>query len=141
MCLLAAILAVTAFFNNRPVDIHLHDTYFVLTSGLLQLPFALLFGIEALIYHLIRKRYNIIWMKAIHVLSCWLFIMFIFWLPDVFATHSIHTSTPRRYYDYSPRIATIIRESGFTGILSLVLVVGQLLFIIHTALSISLSRR
>ncbi|MBN8858998.1 MAG: cbb3-type cytochrome c oxidase subunit I [Sphingobacteriales bacterium] len=128
------IFILTSFFvlkQDRSVDIHLHDTYFVIVHTHILWLFAVLALFVWALYLLTGK---ILYSKAltwthviITILTLLLFAFTLFW------GDSFLNPAPRRYYDYSSWNSfdnyTIFTKA--IGITIFVLLVGQLIFIIN----------
>lgn len=120
------------FLGNAPIDIQLHDTYFVVAHFHFVMGAAALFGIFAGIYHWFPKMYgrmmNNLWGK-IHFWLTFIGIYLIFFPMHFMGT----TGVPRRYYAFTEFEYTM-QYGGmneFITIAALVTGAAQLIFLIN----------
>jgi cytochrome c oxidase subunit I len=95
--LAAVLLIIASFFSEASIDIHLHDTYFIIANRHLYWAIALLLLILALLYRALR---NILFSKIL----TWLHIIVTLagFLAALMPVHyQGFAGSPRRYYDYS----------------------------------------
>jgi cytochrome c oxidase subunit 1 len=128
------ILVLTSFFilkQNNSVDIHLHDTYFVIAHTHV---FWLLAMLALFVWTLYLLTNRILYSKALtwtHVIVTILTLL-LFAL-TLFFGDSFMNPTPRRYYDYSiwnsfDNYTTFTKAIGIT---IFVLLLGQFIFVIN----------
>lgn len=133
LLLLAALaLVLTSFFHNggRTVDIHVHDTYFVLTYGSVFMVLA--FGVWILwfLYQLTHKALYSKGLTRIHVVTTLLTVVFLLLLLYLGEPES----QPGSHVDYRNAYdETHQRRKGITYSLN-ALLLGQLTFVIHVFL-------
>lgn len=130
---LAAIPFLVIFFvwNDVTMDLHFHDTYFVIPARLLTLvPVAYLLIIW-IVYLATRKvlfSQKLIW---IHVIFAIVLPCFIFAFPYLIHTNLFTGDRPRRYYDFNEFNYYPFRSalpSYLFRIFFLVLLLGQLIY-------------
>jgi cytochrome c oxidase subunit I len=120
------------FLGNAPIDIQLHDTYFVVAHFHFVMGAAALFGIFAGIYHWFPKMYgrmmSTIWGK-IHFWLTFIGIYLIFFPMHFMGT----TGVPRRYYAFTEFEYTMQfgGMNEFITIAALVTGAAQLIFLFN----------
>jgi hypothetical protein len=81
LLLVAFFLLVLAFIIRHTIDVHLHDTYYVIGGGFLFIPFAILLSLYSLVYRLARNAFwsgRLIWIHVLlSILSLLVFFGFI----------------------------------------------------------------
>jgi cytochrome c oxidase subunit 1 len=86
--------------GNSPIDIHLHDTYFVIAHFHLVMGVALMFSMFAGIYHLYPKMYGRYMNNTLAYIHFWITLIgayLIFWPMH----YEGLAGMPRRYYEHS----------------------------------------
>lgn len=133
---LAAIpfLVIFLTWNKATLDLHLHDTYFIIPARLLVLaPIAYLLIIWC-IYLATRKflfSRKLIW---VHVIFAIVLLWFIFAFPYLIHTNLLSGDRPRRYYDFNEWNYYPFRSalpSYLFRIFFLLLLLGQLILPIN----------
>jgi cytochrome c oxidase subunit I len=135
MLTLAALLVILVSFSlNGSIDIHLHDTYFVITQVHLFWAVALLLLLLAFFYRALEQILFSRWLTWLHIvptLTGLALLVFPF-------RYQGFTDMPRRYYEYSAWEA----HQSFQGqnqILSLIIIswfLAQFLFLLHILLGL-----
>ena len=134
LLLTGLLLVLISFFvlnNNNTVDIHLHDTYFVIVHSHITWLLAIFALFVWTLYFFTNK---ILYSKVLtwtHIIITILTIL-LFGL-ILFFSDSFMNPTPRRYYDYSSwnsfdNYTTFTKAIGIT---MLVLLFGQFIFVIN----------
>lgn len=123
------VTAVAAFRVNGSLDIHLHDTYFVIAHRHVFLAIAAVLAVFALLYKTLDEVLFSPWLNGIHIISTLIVVaLVLFPLPqEGFA------GMPRRYYDSSAwesqqSFGSLNHAVALAVILCFF---GQLLFILH----------
>jgi cytochrome c oxidase subunit 1 len=130
------------FLGNSALDIHLHDTYFVVAHFHIVMGVASFFGMFAGIYHWFPKMYGRYLNNTMAYIHFWVTIVgayLIFW-PMHYQGLS---GMPRRYYDFS-NWESFKQFGGLNEFISLVAMVVfaiQLLFVFNFFYSIFKGRR
>ncbi len=130
------------FLGNSALDIHLHDTYFVVAHFHIVMGVASFFGMFAGIYHWFPKMYGRYLNNTMAYIHFWVTIIgayLIFW-PMHYQGLS---GMPRRYYDFS-NWESFKQFGGLNEFISLVAMVVfaiQLLFVFNFFYSIFKGRR
>lgn len=121
-----ALLVASFFTGNHTVDIHLHDTYYVIATRFLLATTGGWSLLCWLLYQLLRKRSASAPLTVLHVVLSLLFVVVLFVVPLLFR------SSPRRYVDLSSfrngQRAIVLATLGF--------VLGQVLFFANTLLAL-----
>jgi cytochrome c oxidase subunit 1 len=134
LLLTGLLLVLTSFFKlsqNSTIDLHFHDTYFVIAHTHI---FWLLAALALFMWTLYLLTNKILYSKALtwtHVIIT-ILTLFIFAL-TVFFGDNILNPKPFRYYDYSnwnssEMYSTLIKT---IAIIILILLFGQILFIVN----------
>ena len=119
------------FLGNSALDIHLHDTYFVVAHFHIVMGVASMFGMFAGIYHWFPKMFGRYLNNTLAYIHFWVTIMgayLIFW--------PLHyeglAGMPRRYYDVSnwESFKMFAGLNEFISVVALIVFATQLLFII-----------
>jgi cytochrome c oxidase subunit I len=120
------------FLGNAPIDIQLHDTYFVVAHFHFVMGAAALFGIFAGIYHWFPKMYGRIMNSFWGKVHFWLTFVGIYAI--FFPMHFMGTSgVPRRYYAFTEFEYTM-QYGGmneFITVAALITGAAQLIFLIN----------
>lgn len=134
---LIIIFVLKIFYGNFVLDIHLHDTYFVMPNSYPLFFVALAFAVFAATYYWFDKIFK--WqinytLGYIHFWVSFLGISFIV-LPIQYAGL---TGMPRRYYDYSDssNLNVFSNQITFVSVLTFFLIIAQLLFVFNFCYSI-----
>lgn len=134
LLLTGLVFVLTSFFvlkQSNSVDIHLHDTYFVIAYTHI---FWLLAVLALMVWTLYLLTNKILYSKALtwtHIIITILTLL-LFAL-TLFFGDSLMNPTPRRYYDYSSW-NSIDNYTTFTKAISItifVLLFGQFIFVIN----------
>jgi cytochrome c oxidase subunit I len=130
------------FLGNSALDIHLHDTYFVVAHFHIVMGVASMFGMFAGIYHWFPKMFGRYLNNTLAYIHFWVTIMgayLIFW-PLHYAGLA---GMPRRYYDFSAweSFKNFGGLNEFISVVALIVFATQLLFIINFAYSIFKGRK
>ncbi|HVZ95718.1 MAG TPA: cbb3-type cytochrome c oxidase subunit I [Chitinophagaceae bacterium] len=130
------------WLGNSSLDIHLHDTYFVIAHFHLVMGVASLFGMFAGIYHWYPKMYGRYLNNTLAYIHFWVTIAgayCIFWPMH----YEGLAGMPRRYYDYSAwesfKMFTGLNE--FISVVAIIVFAVQLLFVFNFFYSIFKGRR
>jgi cytochrome c oxidase subunit I len=130
------------FLGNSTLDIHLHDTYFVVAHFHIVMGVASFFGMFAGIYHWYPKMYGRYLNNTLGYIHFWITIVgayLIFWPMH----YQGLAGMPRRYYDFS--IWESFKQFGslnqFISLISIIVFAVQLLFVFNFFYSIFKGRR
>mgnify|MGYP001366458833 CR=1 FL=1 len=129
---LILIFVLQIFYGNSALDIHLHDTYFVMPNCFPLFFVALVFAVFAATYHwfdkMFKKQMNYT-LGYIHFWISFLGISFI-GLPIQYAGLA---GMPRHYYDYSDssNFDTFNNQITLVSVLTFLLIIAQLLFVFN----------
>jgi len=118
------------WLGNSSLDIHLHDTYFVIAHFHLVMGVASMFGMFAGIYHWFPKMYGRYMNNTLSYIHFWLTIIgayCIFWPMH----YEGLAGMPRRYYDFSnwESFKMFGGLNEFISIVAIIVFAAQLLFI------------
>jgi cytochrome c oxidase subunit I len=130
------------FLGNSALDIHLHDTYFVVAHFHIVMGVASFFGMYAGVYHWFPKMYGRFLNNTLAYIHFWITIIgayLIFW-PMHYQGLS---GMPRRYYDFSNWES--FKQFGglneFISVVAMVVFAAQLLFVFNFFYSIFKGRK
>jgi cytochrome c oxidase subunit 1 len=130
------------WLGNSALDIHLHDTYFVIAHFHIVMGVASMFGMFAGIYHWFPKMYGKQLNNTLGYIHFWVTIAgayLIFWPMH----YEGLAGMPRRYYDFS--IWESFKQFGelnkFISLVSMVVFMVQLLFLFNFFYSIFKGRK
>jgi cytochrome c oxidase subunit 1 len=130
------------FLGNSALDIHLHDTYFVIAHFHIVMGVASMFGMFAGIYHWYPKMYGRYLNNTLGYIHFWVTMIgayLIFWPMHYTGLAGV----PRRYYDFS--IWESFKNFGplnqFISIVSIIVFLVQILFLINFFYSIWKGRK
>lgn len=130
------------FLGNSALDIHLHDTYFVIAHFHIVMGVASMFGMFAGIYHWYPKMYGRYLNNTLGYIHFWATMVgayLIFWPMH----YTGLAGMPRRYYDYS--IWESFKQFGslnqFISIVAIIVFLVQFLFIFNFFYSIWKGRK
>lgn len=130
------------FLGNSALDIHLHDTYFVVAHFHIVMGVASMFGMFAGVYHWYPKMYGRYMNNTLSYIHFWITLMgayLIFWPMH----YEGLAGMPRRYYDYS----TWVSFNMFGGLnrmistVALIVYATQFLFLFNFFYSIFKGRK
>ena len=130
------------WLGNSSLDIHLHDTYFVIAHFHLVMGVASMFGMFAGIYHWYPKMYSRYMNNTLAYIHFWVTIIgayCIFWPMH----YEGLAGMPRRYYDFSnwESFKMFGGLNEFISVVALVVFAVQLLFIFNFFYSIFKGRK
>ena len=130
------------FLGNSALDIHLHDTYFVVAHFHIVMGVASMFGMFAGIYHWYPKMYSRYLNNTLGYFHFWVTIVgayLIFWPMHYTGLAGV----PRRYYDFSiwESFKNYSALNQFISIVSIVVFLTQLLFLFNFFYSIWKGRK
>jgi cytochrome c oxidase subunit 1 len=130
------------FLGNSAIDIHVHDTYFVIAHFHLVMGVSAFFGMFAGLYHWYSKmfgRYMNNILGYIHFFITFIGAYLIFWPMH----YEGMAGMPRRYYDFSAweSFKQFQGLNTFISIVTIIVFFGQLLFVGNFLMSIWNGRR
>jgi len=130
------------WLGNSTIDIHVHDTYFVIAHFHLVMGVSAIFGMFAGIYHWFPKMYGRYMNQTIGYLHFWLTLVcayLIFWPMH----YQGLAGMPRRYYDYSnwESFKQFIPLNHFISVVAIVAFFSQFLFLYNFFHSIFKGRK
>ena len=130
------------WLGNSSLDIHLHDTYFVIAHFHLVMGVASMFGMFAGIYHWFPKMYGRYMNNTLAYLHYWITIAgayCIFWPMH----YEGLAGMPRRYYDFSnwESFKMFGGLNEFISVVAMIVFAAQLLFIFNFFYSIFKGRK
>ncbi len=120
------------FLGNSALDIHLHDTYFVIAHFHIVMGVASFFGMFAGVYHWYPKMYGRYLNNTLGYIHFWITIVgayLIFWPMH----YEGLAGMPRRYYDFSiwESFKTFGGLNQFISFVSIIVFLAQLLFVFN----------
>jgi cytochrome c oxidase subunit 1 len=130
------------WLGNSTIDIHLHDTYFVIAHFHIVMGVSAFFGMFAGIYHWFPKMYGRFMNNTIGYIHFWVTLVgayLIFWPMH----YEGMAGMPRRYYDYS-NWESFKQFGGLNQFISVVVIIVfavQLLFVFNFFYSIFKGRK
>ncbi len=130
------------WLGNSSLDLHLHDTYFVIAHFHLVMGVASMFGMFAGIYHWYPKMFGRFMNNTLAYIHFWITFVgayLIFWPMH----YEGLAGMPRRYYDFSNWESFKMFQglNEFISIVAIIVFVTQLLFIFNFFYSIFKGRR
>ncbi len=130
------------WLGNSAIDIHLHDTYFVIAHFHIVMGVASMFGMFAGIYHWYPKMYGRYMNNTLGYMHFWITIAgayMIFWPMH----YEGLAGMPRRYYDYSiwESFKHFAELNRFISTVAMIVFAAQLLFLINFFYSIFKGRK
>jgi cytochrome c oxidase subunit 1 len=130
------------WLGNSSLDIHLHDTYFVVAHFHLVMGVASMFGMFAGVYHWFPKMFGRYLNNTLAYIHFWITIAgayLIFWPMH----YEGLAGMPRRYYDFSnwESFKMFSGLNEFISVVALIVFATQLLFIINFFYSIFKGRK
>jgi cytochrome c oxidase subunit 1 len=130
------------FLGNSALDIHLHDTYFVVAHFHIVMGVASFFGLFAGVYHWFPKMYGRLLNNTLAYIHFWITIIgayLIFWPMH----YQGLAGMPRRYYDFSNWES--FKQFGglneFISVVAMIVFAAQLLFVVNFFYSIFKGRK
>ena len=130
------------FLGNSSLDIHLHDTYFVVAHFHIVMGVASMFGMFAGIYHWFPKMYGRYMNNTLGYIHFWVTMIgayLIFWPMH----YEGLAGMPRRYYDFSnwESFKMFNGLNEFISVVAMIVFATQLLFILNFFYSIFKGRK
>ncbi|WP_153797612.1 cytochrome c oxidase subunit I [Foetidibacter luteolus] len=130
------------WLGNSALDIHLHDTYFVIAHFHIVMGVASMFGMFAGIYHWYPKMYGRYLNNTLSYIHFWLTMIgayLIFWPMH----YEGLAGMPRRYYDYSiwESFKQFAELNRFISTVAMIVFAVQILFLINFFYSIWKGRK
>ena len=130
------------FLGNSALDIHLHDTYFVVAHFHIVMGVASFFGMFAGVYHWFPKMYGRYLNSTLAYIHFWVTIIgayLIFWPMH----YEGLAGMPRRYYDFSgwESFKMFGGLNEFISVVAMIVFAAQLLFILNFFHSIFKGRK
>ena len=130
------------FLGNSALDIHLHDTYFIIAHFHIVMGVAGMFGMFAGIYHWFPKMYGRYMNNTISYLHFWITMIgsyLIFWPMH----YEGLAGMPRRYYDFSnwESFKMFAGLNQFISFVSIIVFAAQLMFVFNFFYSIFKGRK
>jgi cytochrome c oxidase subunit I len=130
------------FLGNSALDIHLHDTYFVVAHFHIVMGVASFFGMFAGVYHWFPKMYGRYLNNTLAYIHFWVTIVgayLIFWPMH----YEGLAGMPRRYYDFSgwESFKMFGGLNEFISVVAMIVFAAQLLFVLNFFYSIFKGRK
>ena len=130
------------FLGNSSLDIHLHDTYFIIAHFHIVMGVAGFFGMYAGVYHWFPKMYGRFLNNTMGYIHFWVTLIgayLIFWPMH----YEGLAGMPRRYYDFSgwESFKMFAGLNQFISFISILVFAGQLLFVFNFVYSIFKGRK
>ncbi|NCI51809.1 cytochrome c oxidase subunit I [Sediminibacterium roseum] len=130
------------WLGNSALDIHLHDTYFVIAHFHIVMGVASMFGMFAGIYHWFPKMYGRYMNNSLAYMHFWITIAgayMIFWPMH----YEGLAGMPRRYYDYSiwESFKQFVELNRFISTVAMIVFAAQFLFLFNFFYSIFKGRK
>lgn len=130
------------FLGNSTLDIHLHDTYFVVAHFHIVMGVASFFGMFAGVYHWFPKMYGRYMNNTLAYIHFWVTLVgayLIFWPMH----YQGFAGMPRRYYDYSAweSFKQFIELNRFISTVAMIVFAVQLLMVFNFFYSIFKGRK
>lgn len=130
------------FLGNSSLDIHLHDTYFIIAHFHIVMGVAGFFGMFAGVYHWFPKMYGRFLNNTLGYIHFWVTLVgayLIFWPMH----YEGLAGMPRRYYDFSnwESFKMFAGLNEFISFISIIVFAAQLLFVFNFFYSIFKGRR
>ncbi|CAN5289413.1 cbb3-type cytochrome c oxidase subunit I [soil metagenome] len=130
------------FLGNSSLDIHLHDTYFIIAHFHIVMGVAGFFGMFAGVYHWFPKMYGRFLNTTLGYIHFWVTLIgayLIFWPMH----YEGLAGMPRRYYDFSgwESFKMFAELNQFISFVSILVFAAQLLFVFNFFYSIFKGRR
>lgn len=138
LLLTGLVLVLTSFFinQNRTIDIHVNDTYYVITQGHVFIFSAFIISVLWALYLVTRK---ILYSKSltwIHIIVTLVTLLFLFFLLN-FGSNILNPSS-RRYLDANNRTTFNMHEqyTRWNVYIMIALIFGQVTFILNLIIGI-----
>jgi len=130
------------FLGNSALDLHVHDTYFVIAHFHLVMGVSAFFGMFAGVYHWFPKMFGRQMNKPLGYIHFFITIIcayLIFWPMH----YEGLAGMPRRYYDYSAweSFKQFAQLNAFITVFAVIAFFGQLLFVFNFFVSIFKGRK
>lgn len=130
------------WLGNSALDIHLHDTYFVIAHFHIVMGVASMFGMFAGIYHWYPKMYGKYLNNTLGYIHFWITMIgayLIFWPMH----YEGLAGMPRRYYDYSvwESFKQFVELNRFISTVAMIVFAAQFLFLFNFFYSIFKGRK
>jgi cytochrome c oxidase subunit 1 len=130
------------FLGNSSLDIHLHDTYFIIAHFHIVMGVAGFFGMFAGVYHWFPKMYGRFLNSTLGYIHFWITLIgayLIFWPMH----YEGLAGMPRRYYDFSgwESFKMFAGLNQFISFISIIVFAAQLLFVFNFFYSIFKGRK
>lgn len=130
------------WLGNSSIDIHLHDTYFVIAHFHIVMGVSAFFGTFAGVYHWFPKMFGRYLNSTLAYIHFWITLIgayLIFWPMH----YEGMAGMPRRYYDYSTweSFKQFTELNHFISIVVIVVFAAQLLFVLNFFYSIFKGRK
>lgn len=130
------------FLGNSTLDLHLHDTYFVVAHFHIVMGVASFFGMFAGVYHWFPKMYGRYMNNTLAYIHFWVTLVgayLIFWPMH----YQGFAGMPRRYYDYSnwESFKHFVELNQFISTVAMVVFAAQLLLVFNFFYSIFKGRK
>ncbi len=119
--------------DNSTIDIHLHDTYFVIAHFHVMIFFGLIFGIFAAIYYWFPRITGRQMNKLLGQIHFWITFISTYFIFMPAVHYEGLAGMPRRYIDYSgwSPYAQFSDLNRFIAPMAIILLIGQLLFVFN----------
>src|SRR6187397_3462434 len=130
------------FLGNSTIDIHLHDTYFVVAHFHIVMGVASFFGMFAGVYHWFPKMYGRYLNNTLAYIHFWVTIVgayLIFWPMHYMGMAGM----PRRYYDFAnwESFKMFAGLNEFISLVTMIVFAAQLMFVFNFFYSIFKGRK
>lgn len=130
------------WLGNSALDIHLHDTYFVIAHFHIVMGVSAFFGMFAGIYHWFPKMYGRFMNQTLGYIHFWITLIgayLIFWPMH----YEGLAGMPRRYYDYSQweSFKQFVSLNRMISTVAIIVFAAQLLFVFNFIYSIFKGRK
>ena len=123
---------------NSTIDIHLHDTYYVVSHFNVEILFTFIFGIFSCIYYWFPNIFGRELNKPLGYIHFWItFLWSLFILPQGYVEGL--AGMPGRYIDY--RFYSFSYSNHFISNLSILVIMAQLIFVFNFLSSIFTGKR
>lgn len=140
--LLTSAITSEMFSGSSTLDIHLHDTYFIMSNAYIMICIAIIFGTFSAIYHWFPKVFRRQMNYPMGYIHFWITLIggnLIYWPMH----YEGIAGMPRRYIDYGGW--TVLNEferlNNFISYVGVVVLVAQLLFVFNFIYSIFKGRK
>jgi cytochrome c oxidase subunit 1 len=122
------------WLGNSALDLHLHDTYFVIAHFHLVMGVSAFFGMFAGIYHWFPKMFGRYMNKTLGYIHFWVTLAgayLIFWPMH----YEGLAGMPRRYYEYNADSLTVYHNfqglNTFISVVAIIVFITQIMFVIN----------